>query len=313
MRLIFLLKRNEQKVSPLVAIAFFARLFNLVLCDTILNGEKGARMLRLSMNELTTMRWSFERDVTEFAAASYEGIGVWRQKLSDIGEDRGTDLLREHGLQVSNLLWAGGFTGSDGRSYRESIQDAIEGIRTAARLDAECLVLYSGARGGHTRGHARRLVKNALIELVPHAEEFGVTLAMEPMHPGCGAEWTFLTTLEETLSLIDPLESPYLKLVLDTYHYAWERPSLASLADVANRIAIVHLGDGERCPCGEQNRCPLGQGQVPLRDIVSTLARAGYDGFLDVELFGEAVESIDYRVLLSDSRDVLLEMVATRS
>lgn len=266
-------------------------------------------MLRLSMNELTTLRWTFEQDVVEFAAAGYSGIGVWRQKLSDIGADLGINLLREHGLHVSNLLWAGGFTGSDGRSYRESIQDAIEAIRTAARLDAECLILYSGARAGHTRSHARRLVKNALVDLLPYAEEFGVTLAVEPMHPGCGVEWTFLTSLEQTLSLIDPLESPYLKLVLDTYHCGWEQPSLSLFSDVANRIAIVHLGDGYHCPCGEQNRCPLGQGNVPIRDIVNTLVNAGYDGFLDVELMGEAVESIDYRTLLGQSREVLQEIV----
>ncbi len=262
-------------------------------------------MLRLSMNELTTLRWPFEQDVAEIAAAGYSGIGVWRQKLSDVDEDRAVGILRQHGLGVSNLLWAGGFTGSDGRSYRDSVQDAVEAIRTAAHLDAHCLVLYSGAGNRHTHNHARRLVQNALNELLPHAEEFGVTLAVEPMHPGCGTEWTFLTSLEQTLELIDPLESPYVKLVLDTYHFGFDQATLKLISEVANRFAIVHLGDGEDIPCGEQNRCPLGQGRVPLGDIVNTLIDAGYDGYLDVELIGEGVESIDYRTLLRQSREVL--------
>src|SRR4051794_35720367 len=85
--------------------------------------EEQARMTRLSMNELTTFRWSFEQDVAQYLAAGFGAIGVWRQKLSDYGEEKGIELLAESGLQVSNLLWAGGFTGSDGRTFRESIED----------------------------------------------------------------------------------------------------------------------------------------------------------------------------------------------
>ena len=96
------------------------------------------------MNETTTFRWSFEEDVAHYAAAGIPAIGVWRQKLSDCGHDRGIELLRDSGLKVSHLLWAGGFTGSDGRSYRESVEDAAEAIRTAAALSTHCLVVYSG-------------------------------------------------------------------------------------------------------------------------------------------------------------------------
>ena len=35
-------------------------------------------------------------------------------------------LLDQHRMQVSHLFWAGGFTGSDGRSFHESLEDAQE-------------------------------------------------------------------------------------------------------------------------------------------------------------------------------------------
>src|SRR4051812_644354 len=100
----------------------------------------------LSMNEVTTYRWSFEEDVANYVAAGWPAIGVWRQKLSDFGEQRGIELLSESGLKVSNLLWAGGFTGSDGRTFRESVDDALEAVRLAAEMHAGCLVVYSGGR-----------------------------------------------------------------------------------------------------------------------------------------------------------------------
>src|SRR5271163_3357150 len=107
-------------------------------------------MTRLSVNEMTTYRWSFEEDVTHYRAAGIGAIGVWRQKLADFGEERGADLLADSGLVVSNLLWAGGFTGSDGHSFRESLNDAADAVRLAGALRAKALIVYSGGRGGHT-------------------------------------------------------------------------------------------------------------------------------------------------------------------
>ena len=50
------------------------------------------------MNEMTTYHWSFDEDITNFRAAGIAGIGVWRRKLTDFGEERGIDMLRESGL-----------------------------------------------------------------------------------------------------------------------------------------------------------------------------------------------------------------------
>ena len=116
-------------------------------------------MAILSLNETTTFRWSFEDDVAHYAAAGIQAIGVWRQKLSDCGQERALELIRQHHLKVSHLFWAGGFTGSEGHSYRESMADTAEALRTAAALGAGCLVVCSGARAGHTFNHARRLVQ----------------------------------------------------------------------------------------------------------------------------------------------------------
>lgn len=259
-------------------------------------------MARLSMNEMTTFRWSFEEDIAQYAAAGFTALGVWRQKLSDFGEEKGIELLARRQISVSNLLWAGGFTGSDGRSFRESIDDALEAIRLAALMHADCLVVYSGARAGHTHSHARRLLRDAFRELVPVAEDFDVTLAIEPMHAGCAAEWTFLTDLDQALALIDAVESSRVKLAFDTYHLGLEPDILQRIPALAPRIAVVHLGDSKQQPDGESNRCRLGEGTIPLAEIVAALESAGYSGFYDVELMGEEIEAADYRELLEHSR-----------
>jgi len=266
-------------------------------------------MARLSLNETTTFRWSFEEDVARYHAAGIPALGVWRRKVSDCGEARAVELLEEHGLAVSHLLWAGGFTGSDGRSYRDSVGDAQEALATAARLKARCLLLYSGGRGGHTANHARRLLRGALVELVPQAIEAGVILAIEPMHPGCATEWTFLTSLDNALEVLQEVDSPQVKMVYDTYHLAQGDVDLDRVRQIVPRIALVQLGDARAAPTGEADRCRLGEGIVPIGPIVAALLQGGYDGDFDVELLGQEFSPADYPGLLEHAKQAYAELV----
>lgn len=269
-------------------------------------------MARLSVNEITTFRWSFEEDVTQYAAAGIPSVGVWRRKVSDFGEEKAAELLEESGLRVSHLFWAGGFTGSDGRSFRASVEDAKDALQTAAILKAGTLVVHSGARAGHTHNHARRLFRDAILELSPIAAELGVTLAVEPMHPGCAAEFTFLTSLDSVLDLLGSLPAPQPQIVLDTYHLGFDPELPQRIHDIVPRIAIVQLGDARQPPQGEQNRCRLGEGVIPLPQIVDSLSAAGYDGFYDVELFGEEFEAADYSALLRHAKEAFAQLVEKR-
>jgi sugar phosphate isomerase/epimerase len=259
-------------------------------------------MPRLSMNEMTTFRWSFEQDVQHYKEAGYRAMGVWRQKLADFGEERGIELLQESGLGVSNLMWGGGFTGSDGRTHRESIDDALEAIRIADAMRAGSLVVYTGSRAGHTVNHARRLLLTALKELAPVAEQHALRLALEPMHSSCAHEWTFLTGLDDALALLDQVGSPAVQLAYDTYHLGWQAGAAERIRALVDRVAIVHLADGNLPTDSEQTRTRLGEGQVPLAEILAAFQQAGYDGDYDIELIGPDLEHTNYSELLTHSR-----------
>lgn len=258
-------------------------------------------MWQLAMNQMTTFRWSFEEDVVRYAAAGYRSAGIWRQKLSDYGEEKGLELLAEQRMTVSSLSWAGGFTGSEGWTHDESVEDGRQAIELAAALRAHCLVVHSGPRGLHTQNHVRRLLREALEELMPLAEALHVTLALEPMHPAAGVRWTFLTDLDDALALVTTFGSKYLKLVLDCYDWGRTDDLGQRLPRLSPHLALVQLADGRSAPCGERNRCPLGAGSVPLPRLVRELADAGYRGPFEIELLGEEIEACDYECLLGDS------------
>jgi len=266
-------------------------------------------MACLSVSETTTFRWSFEEDIHRYRAVGIPAIGVWRQKLADFGEEKGAELIAEAELKVSHLFWAGGFTGSDGRSYKASLDDAKEALHVAAELKTHCLIVYSGSRGTHTFNHARRLFRDALKELLPLAQEFDIYLGVEPMHPGCGCDFTFVTDIEEYFRLVDALGSDRIKLVFDIYHLGLTADILTQIPRLAPQTVLVQLGDAKRPPQGETNRCLVGEGVIPVKDIVQALRDHGYDGFFDVELIGEDVEHCDYTQLLEHAKRAYEQLV----
>jgi sugar phosphate isomerase/epimerase len=268
-------------------------------------------MARFAVSEMTTFRWPFEQDLREYREAGVAAIGVWRQKISDFDEATGIELISDSGLAVSSLAWAGGFTGSDGRSHAESIQDGREAIRLASGLHAGCLIVHPGARGGHTHKHARRLFQKAIEKLLPLAEELSVALVIEPMCTPCGAEWTFLSDPLEAKQLVESFDSQWFRLLLDLYHLAPHPQVSTLLADLAPLTSLVQLGDSRGVCFQEQNRCRLGDGTLPVAQMVSILHQAGYAGDFELELVGEDVEAQCYRQLLRESKDRWQDWIAT--
>jgi sugar phosphate isomerase/epimerase len=130
------------------------------------------------------------------------------------------------------------------------------------------------------------------------------------MHPGCGAEWTFLTLLDDVLCAVEDFGNPRVKLVFDTYHLGHDKEIFKHIPRLARQIALVQLGDARQPPRGEQNRCRLGEGRLPIKEIVAALKASGYDGYYDVELFGEELESADYHSLLEHAKQAFAEIVA---
>ena len=84
---------------------------------------------------------------------------------------------------------------------------------------------------------------------------------------------------------------------------------MKQLEQIAKRVAIVHLGDAKRRPHGEQNRCLLGEGMIPIAEMVAALLDGGYKGFFDVEILGEDIEQYGYTEILARSRATFSQLI----
>jgi sugar phosphate isomerase/epimerase len=137
----------------------------------------------------------------------------------------------------------------------------------------------------------------------------GVQLAVEPMHSGCAHDFTFLTNIPDTLDILGGIGHSNIGIVFDCYHMAQDPHVLEWLPSAVPFIRLVQCGDAKAAPLGLQNRCLLGEGYVPIADIIRTIEHYGYEGYYEVELLGEDVEDYDYEHMLDASRSLLCELL----
>ena len=246
-----------------------------------------ATKIKLSLSQLTTMRWSLQEEVLQLKALGYDGIGLWRPKVSEFGEAAAADVIRENDVGVASLSFAGGFTGRNGFSFQDALADARDAICEAELLGAENLIVVGGARNHHTVRHCRRLVVEALRELSEFAMLHGVRLSLLPMHNFFAPTWTYLHTLDETLELLDNVHHSSVGLAFDTYHL-WREPRLIErIPELVPLTGVVQVSDSRRAPQTDSDRCFPGEGRIPLTDIVRAFQQAGYDGYFDVQVWSD--------------------------
>lgn len=258
-----------------------------------------------SISEMTTFRWGLAEECERCVAHRFPALALWRTKVSDVGPETARRLLSRHGLRASSLQWAGGFTGSDGRNFRESVDDAVEAIEAAAVLGAGVLVVHPGCRGGHTVGHAHRLLAEACEILAPRAFDAGVRLAIRPFPAAASAGCGFLTRLSATLEWIDRFDHPAVGVALDLCHFGHDATLVGLVPSLVRRLAVVKVADRIGPPLADGERLLPGRGTLPLESLVGALIAHGYRGDVEFEPVGEEIEAAGYEATLGALRGVV--------
>lgn len=267
---------------------------------------------RLSISQVTTFHWSLPDLVAHCKDFGFDAVSLWMPRIIEFGEERAIDLIHESGLQVSSIGPAGGFTGANGHSLRDSVMDTADSLELAGRLGADSLTIYSGPRAGHTRNHSRRLVKSALLRLADTAAEMRVMLALKPMHPIYSRNWSFLHSLHETFELIEECNHPWLKLAFGTFHVGDQYQTLLQIPRLVPQIASVQISDRLADPQNEWDQALPGDGDLPLTSIIQSLLDADYEGFFEIDVWSREVWQQNYTDLLQTCREQITRTVTVR-
>ena len=147
--------------------------------------------------------------------------------------------------------------------------------------------MVTGPQGEYGPGEARRIVVDGLRTLARVGAEAGIGVSLEPIHSSMGADWTLITTISETVDLLDEVDVPSLEILFDTWHL-WDTPGvLDDIAKYADRFAGVHVNDWREPTRSWADRLPPGEGVMDLPAIFGALEAAGYDGWYDLEIFSD--------------------------
>jgi sugar phosphate isomerase/epimerase len=243
--------------------------------------------VKLSLSEISTIGASFAEDVTAYAAAGFDGIGIWEVKLpADDAANR--SLLREAGLGVAGCVPAVPsilpifLPGMDEpRDPVERVTALCTSIRRLAMYEPECVVCLTGAMGDLEPTRAREVVAAGLREVAAAAREAGVRLGLEPATPRQRDSVSFVNDIADALQFLDEAGLDDVGIMADTYNL-WHEPPQA-VAAVASRVTGLHVADD---PGGDRDdRVLPGEGGTRGIEQIRALAAAGWDGYLDVEIF----------------------------
>jgi len=245
-------------------------------------------MNHLCVHTITTKPWSVETAIDKYAEAGIGGITVWRQWLEGRDPAQVGERIRAAGLEAVSVCRGGFFPAPTEAERATAIEDNREAVREAAALGAPLVVLVCGAVPGQPLEVSRQQIADGIAAVLPLAEELGVRLGIEPLHPMYADDRSAINTMASANAVCELLDHPLVGIAADVYHIWWD-PDLAAqiaLAGEKGRLFAFHLCDW-LTPTSDllNDRGLMGEGCIDLKGIRAMVEAAGFDGYHEVEIF----------------------------
>ena len=244
----------------------------------------------LSIN-LATVRqqWNMREAVEACARHGIKAVDPWRDQVAALGLDELARVIKAHDMRVTGYCRGGMFPAADKAGQLAAIDDNMRAIDEAATLGAECLIVVAGGlpKGMRDIIAARQMVTEGIAAVLPHARACRVPIAIEPLHPMYAADRACVNTLAQALDLCDLLGEGT-GVAIDAYHVWWDPALSAQIARAGadKRILAYHICDW-LVPTRDMltDRGMMGDGVIDLPRIRQWVQKAGYRGFIEVEIF----------------------------
>ncbi|HQU48128.1 MAG TPA: sugar phosphate isomerase/epimerase family protein [Casimicrobiaceae bacterium] len=247
---------------------------------------------RLSIHQATLLRQCTTPQFIE--AMARNGVpcaSLWRDKVREHGVERTASLVAGSGIAMSGYCFGGIVTSPDAREAARARDDVRRALDEAAALGAPCLVFVAGGVDASEKSiaGARARALDAVAELIPHARSVGVRLAIEPLHPMICATRSVLSTVGQATRWCDMLAADdVVGIAVDTYAVWWDPDLEAKIARAGRRICAFHVSDWLADTQDLRlDRGMMGDGVIDLPGIRAMVERAGFDGWVEVEIFSQ--------------------------
>ena len=236
---------------------------------------------RLAFSTLGCPGWTIEQAGEAARRYGYEGVEI---RLLD-GEIIPADLdaagrarVRRalSGLGIPSVGTSCRFTSPDDAERARNRADAERYLSLAAELGAETIRVFGGnIVEGDTLEAGLGRIAESLNALAPAAERAGVRIVLET-HDAMSAGRTVADVLAR-------VPSGWVGALWDSHHpYRMGETAEQTYRLLEGRILSTHVKDARRD--GERwQLLPMGEGEVPVKEMLAALDRHGWSGWVTVE------------------------------
>ncbi|HVR71000.1 MAG TPA: sugar phosphate isomerase/epimerase family protein [Vicinamibacteria bacterium] len=256
--------------------------------------------------DLVERRMSLFQWLDLAATLGVDGVELYPRFFESMGKpylDRVRWILKDDGLEMPMLCHSPDFTRPDASRRQTEVEETRRMIALAAELGGGfCRVLSGQNRPGLDPEEAHGWVVDCLTALLPDAQGQGIVLVMENHYKdGLWHYPEFAQSHARYLAILDAVDSPWLKAQYDPSNaIVAGEDQYALLARVLPRLATVQASDRylEGGTVDDLRRLSadaahgyapflrhgvIGRGLNDYDRIFSTLAGAGFDGWISIE------------------------------
>lgn len=248
-----------------------------------------ADLQKLSLNQMTTNRLSLKDAVEACLRHEIPAIGVWRNKIEEIGLTQAAKLLKQSGLKVSSLCRGGFFAAQTENERKTTIADNLKAIDEAAEIGTGVLVLVCGGLNGCSISDARQMIADGIAEITPYARQNKIKIGIEPLHPMFAADRSIICSLQEATDLAEKFEDT-VGVIVDVFHLWFDVNIYREIIRAGKRILGFHVSDWKvPLPDILLSRSMMGDVVIELRKLRDAVQSTGYSDFIEVEIFNQSI------------------------
>ena len=227
----------------------------------------------------------FANSLAVLRNAGIKRTALWTPMINSCGISEAKRIWDSAGMTAESLCVACLF--EDEALLREQLDlSDMFGARTL-------VIITGGFEALKSAGHdcdidyARSLLVERLALAAELADSYRVRLAFEPLHPMVCGFRSIVSTLQESLDILDQMDNSHdIGLAIDTYALWWEHDLQEKLRRAGNRILNYHVSDWLADTRDLRlDRGMPGDGQIALCDWRHMIESAGYFGPVEVEIF----------------------------
>jgi sugar phosphate isomerase/epimerase len=272
------------------------------------NTLKGNEIMELSLNQATTRPYPLAETAEAASRAGIGHIGLWLEPVEAIGIEATRQILADAGLRVSSMCRVDFVADQSGVALTRALDRVKDALELSHAVGAPMLTFIAGGLPAHDRSISRAegRVRDALEQLEPYAQQAGVRLALEPLHPLFVGNRSIVTTVAQALRIVADLPVESCGILVDAYATFWDSAFEPSVAEAAPRIAGYQVSDfALPLPAPEpmNGRLFPGDGEIDLVALTQAVRRAGFTGPTEVEIFNDDIWRLPLDVIVKRTVD----------